>query len=40
MPSHVDGDVLHLIERAFEPPLADVTPRAHHVGDDIDRKGL
>src|SRR6202030_2695697 len=38
-PVDVDGDVGGLRQRRFEPVLADIAPRADHVGDDVDMHG-
>src|SRR6202044_144191 len=38
-PVDADGDVGAERQRAFEPALADIAPRADHVGDDVDMDG-
>jgi hypothetical protein len=37
-PVHFHRDVRHQRQRVFNPALADIAPRADHVGDDVDRQ--
>ena len=37
---HLDRNVRHERQRVLDPLLADIAPRAHHVGDDVDLQRL